>query len=77
MDSMGCCYFIGPSYENMELIAHAVNAMYDLKITRDDVIDIGKHIIKSEIEFNEKAGETILLNQERLWERTVLLVFAW
>jgi len=58
MDSMGCCYFIGPSYENMELIAHAINAMYDLNITRDDVIDIGKNIIKIEIEFNEKAGIT-------------------
>lgn len=56
MDSMGCCYFIGPSYENMELIAHAINAMYDLNLTRDEVIDIGKNILKTEIEFNEKAG---------------------
>ena len=58
MDSMGCCYFIGPSYENMELITHAINAMYNLNLTRDDVIDIGKNIIKMEIEFNEKAGIT-------------------
>ena len=56
MDSMGCCYFIGPSYENMELIAHAINAMYNLNLTRDDVIKIGKKILKTEIEFNEKAG---------------------
>jgi len=56
MDSMGCCYFIGPSYENMELIANAINAMYDLNLTRDDVIDIGKNILKTEIKFNEKAG---------------------
>jgi len=58
MDLMGCCYFIGPSYENMELIAYAINAMYDLNLTRDDVIDIGKKILKTEIEFNEKAGIT-------------------
>ncbi len=56
MDSVGCCYFIGPSYENMELISLAINAMYDLNLTRDDVIEIGKNIIKIEIEFNEKAG---------------------
>jgi aldehyde:ferredoxin oxidoreductase len=56
MDSVGCCYFIGPSYENMELIAHAINAMYDLNLTRDDVIEIGKNILKTEIKFNEKAG---------------------
>ncbi|MHA1486069.1 MAG: aldehyde ferredoxin oxidoreductase N-terminal domain-containing protein, partial [Promethearchaeota archaeon] len=26
LDSMGCCYFIGPSYENMEIITAAINA---------------------------------------------------
>jgi aldehyde:ferredoxin oxidoreductase len=56
LDSMGCCYFIGPSYETMELIARALNAMYGIDLTRKDVIDIGKHILKTEIEFNEKAG---------------------
>jgi aldehyde:ferredoxin oxidoreductase len=56
MDSMGCCYFIGPSYENMELIASALNAMYDLELTRKDVIDIGINILKTEIEFNKRAG---------------------
>ncbi|MHA2289146.1 MAG: aldehyde ferredoxin oxidoreductase N-terminal domain-containing protein [Promethearchaeota archaeon] len=25
LDSMGCCYFIGPSYENMEIVAAAIN----------------------------------------------------
>ncbi|MBA7638594.1 hypothetical protein ES703_46250 [subsurface metagenome] len=30
--------------------------MYDLNLTRDEVIDIGKNILKTEIEFNEKAG---------------------
>jgi len=62
MDSMGCCYFIGPSYENMELIARAINAMYNLNLTRDDVIEIGKNILKTEIEFNEKAGITQDMN---------------
>jgi aldehyde:ferredoxin oxidoreductase len=62
MDSMGCCYFIGPSYENMELIANAINAMYDLNLTRDEVIDIGKNILKIEIEFNEKAGISHSMN---------------
>ncbi|MBD3229295.1 MAG: aldehyde ferredoxin oxidoreductase [Candidatus Lokiarchaeota archaeon] len=56
LDSMGCCYFIGPNYETMELIAKALNAMYDLNLTREDVIDLGKQIIKYELEFNRKAG---------------------
>ncbi len=56
MDAMGCCYFIGPSYENMEILANAINAMYDLALTREDIIKIGIEIIKYEIKFNEKAG---------------------
>jgi aldehyde:ferredoxin oxidoreductase len=56
LDSMGCCYFIGPSFENMEIVTAAINAMYDLNLTREDVINIGKNILKTEILFNEKAG---------------------
>ncbi|MFX1258199.1 MAG: aldehyde ferredoxin oxidoreductase C-terminal domain-containing protein [Promethearchaeota archaeon] len=58
LDSMGCCYFIGPNYENMELLAGVINAMYNINLTRDDVINIGKQIIKNENYFNEKAGIT-------------------
>ncbi|MCK4380160.1 MAG: hypothetical protein KAW51_03415, partial [Candidatus Lokiarchaeota archaeon] len=49
-------------YENMEIIANAINAMYDLNLTREDVIKTGIEIIKSEIEFNEKAGITQEMN---------------
>jgi aldehyde:ferredoxin oxidoreductase len=62
MDSMGCCYFIGPSYENMEILAKAINAMYDLTLKREDVIKIGIDIIRTELEFNEKAGITQEMN---------------
>jgi aldehyde:ferredoxin oxidoreductase len=56
LDAMGCCYFIGPSFENMELITGVINAMYGISLTREDVINLGKNIIKTEIEFNKKAG---------------------
>ncbi|MHA1241430.1 MAG: aldehyde ferredoxin oxidoreductase C-terminal domain-containing protein [Promethearchaeota archaeon] len=58
LDSIGCCYFIGPSYENMAIVAAAINAMYNLDLTREEVINIGKHILKTELAFNEKAGIT-------------------
>ncbi|MFX0074382.1 MAG: aldehyde ferredoxin oxidoreductase C-terminal domain-containing protein [Candidatus Hermodarchaeota archaeon] len=58
LDSMGCCYFIGPSYENMKIVTAAINAMYDLNLKREDVINIGKNILKTELSFNEKAGIT-------------------
>ncbi|MFX1326000.1 MAG: aldehyde ferredoxin oxidoreductase C-terminal domain-containing protein, partial [Promethearchaeota archaeon] len=56
LDSLGCCYFIGPSYENMEIVKNALNTMYKLELTIKDVIIIGKKILKTEIEFNQKAG---------------------
>jgi aldehyde:ferredoxin oxidoreductase len=58
LDSIGCCYFIGPSYENMAIVTAAINAMYNLDLTREEVINIGKHILKIELAFNEKAGIT-------------------
>ena len=58
MDTVGCCYFIGPSYENMSILAKVINAMYDLQLTKDDVINIGVSVLKTEIEFNKKAGIT-------------------
>jgi len=62
LDSMGCCYFIGPSYENMEIVANSINAMYNLNLTRKDIIDIGIEIIRTELKFNEKAGITQKMN---------------
>ncbi|MFW9874952.1 MAG: aldehyde ferredoxin oxidoreductase C-terminal domain-containing protein [Candidatus Thorarchaeota archaeon] len=62
MDSMGCCYFIGPIYENMEILAKAINSMYNLTLNREDVINIGIDIIRTELEFNEKAGITQEMN---------------
>ena len=61
-DALGCCYFVGPSYENMELAAKALSAMYDVKIEREDVINIGKQMLKNELEFNELAGLTQEMN---------------
>ena len=62
LDSMGCCYFIGPSYENIEIVTNAINAMYNLNLTREDVINIGIQIIKTELEFNDKSGITPEMN---------------
>jgi aldehyde:ferredoxin oxidoreductase len=62
LDSMGCCYFIGPSYENMGIIADAINAMYNLELTKKDIIDIGIKILKNELNFNDRAGITNDMN---------------
>jgi len=62
LDSMGCCYFIGPSFDNMGIVAKAINAMHGTDLSRDDVINMGKQILRNELEFNEKAGITQNMN---------------
>ncbi|MFW9989605.1 MAG: aldehyde ferredoxin oxidoreductase C-terminal domain-containing protein [Candidatus Odinarchaeota archaeon] len=62
IDSLGCCYFIGPTYENMEILVNVINAMHNLNLTRDDLINIGIDILKIELDFNEKAGLTLDMN---------------
>jgi aldehyde:ferredoxin oxidoreductase len=56
MDSIGCCYFIGPSWRNMEYVANLLNAMHGWNMSAEDVMNWGKEIINMEIEFNKKAG---------------------
>ncbi len=56
LDSMGCCYFIGPSWENMEIITGALNAMYGINLSRKDVLNLGKQTLRNELEFNKKVG---------------------
>ena len=58
LDSLGTCYFIGPSFQNMDLIAKALSAMYELDISQEQVIQIGKDILKTELKFNKEAGIT-------------------
>ncbi len=56
LDSMGCCYFIGVNFETIEILTGALNAMYGLDLSPNEVVNIGKNILKMELEFNEKAG---------------------
>ncbi|MFO8020495.1 MAG: aldehyde ferredoxin oxidoreductase C-terminal domain-containing protein [Promethearchaeia archaeon] len=56
LDSMGCCYFIGPNYQTMGLLAKTINAMYGTDLTREEVVDIGRHLLKIELDYNNKAG---------------------
>ena len=45
-----------PSLNKRNCCKGALNAMYNLELTREDVINIGKNILKAELDFNAKAG---------------------
>ncbi|HUW64129.1 MAG TPA: aldehyde ferredoxin oxidoreductase C-terminal domain-containing protein [Spirochaetia bacterium] len=62
VDSTGLCLFVAfavlDNPEGLPAIIEMLNAMYGLSLTADDVIALGKHILKVEKEFNTKAGFT-------------------
>ncbi|MHA1251938.1 MAG: aldehyde ferredoxin oxidoreductase C-terminal domain-containing protein [Candidatus Helarchaeota archaeon] len=55
-DCMGCCFFIGPSIDTMEIFAESLNALYGWNISVNDLIDIAKNTIKRELIFNKNAN---------------------
>ncbi len=55
-DYCGLCFFVGPTWENMEIISQLINARYGCSLSKDDVIALAKQLIKTEVEFNLRAG---------------------
>lgn len=53
VDSVGLCQFSNPTPEDM---ANLVNAHLGLRWTAQDVLDLGRRTIRTEIQFNRAAG---------------------
>ncbi len=62
VDASGLCLFVAfPVLDNPEglpTIVEMLNAQYNLTLTVDDVLALGKSILKTELTFNEGAGFT-------------------
>ena len=62
VDAAGLCVFVAFAVldiaSGLEAIPKMLNAQYGLNMTMDDVIDYGKQILKTELEFNKAAGFT-------------------
>jgi len=62
IDAAGLCLFVAfPVLDNedgLPTIAKMLNAQYGLELTPDDIIELGKSILRNEKEFNKKAGFT-------------------
>ncbi len=62
LDTAGMCVFVAFAILDIpagfEGIYEMLNAQYGLKLTADDVLALGKSILKTEREFNRKAGFT-------------------
>lgn len=64
IDSTGMCLFIAfaalDNAECLPALIELINARFGIALTADDVTNLGKYILKTEKEFNEKAGFTNL-----------------
>lgn len=62
VDSTGMCLFIAfatlDQPETFQALLDMLNAFYGLALTADDVIELGKSVLKNERDFNLKAGFT-------------------
>jgi aldehyde:ferredoxin oxidoreductase len=60
LDSTGMCLFVAfpllDQPETMQALVDMINAFYGLSMTVDDVGELGKSILKSERDFNARAG---------------------
>lgn len=62
IDSTGMCLFIAfaalDDEKCLPALIDLINAQYDLSLTADDVVELGKYILKTERQFNTDAGFT-------------------
>lgn len=58
VDTMGLCLFVGPLPGSMEHISKLLTAGTGKPVSVDDVLEIGKNILKLELKFNSDAGFT-------------------
>ena len=56
LDAMGLCFFIGPNIETLNTLISLHRAKYGSEITFEDLVNLGKEILKTEREFNCGAG---------------------
>jgi aldehyde:ferredoxin oxidoreductase len=62
LDATGYCLFIAfailDQSETFDAMVNSINGMYDLNMTGDDVVALGKKILSLERDFNTRAGFT-------------------
>lgn len=59
-DSLGFCFFAGTNLKTMEIFTQLMNARFGSNYSVVDLIEMGKDIIKREIQFNREAGISVV-----------------
>lgn len=58
LDALGLCNFVGPMPDSMEWIARLLTKALAKDVAVDEVLNIGRSVIKTELSFNRAAGLT-------------------
>lgn len=62
IDAAGLCLFVAfavlDNEDGLPTICEMINAQYGLELTPDDVLELGRSILRNEKEFNKRAGFT-------------------
>ncbi len=56
IDQLGVCLFAGPDVPNLPKYVNLLNALFGWKITQDELVEMGRKVLKAEREFNRRAG---------------------
>ena len=56
LDSMGQCYFVGPTYETIPILVKLLNAKYGWHLDEEKLVGYGKEWLILEKDYNEAAG---------------------
>lgn len=56
VDQLGVCLFAGPDAPNLPKYVNLLNALFGWKLTEDDLVEMGRKVLRTEREFNRRAG---------------------
>lgn len=56
IDTMGLCLFVGPLPPEMEIISQLLTKAVGKPSSTEDVLDIGRGVLRTELAFNRVAG---------------------
>lgn len=62
-DITGQCFFVGANEEMLDYATRLLNAGYGLNLSQEDVPNLSRKTLRTEIKFNEKAGLTTASNR--------------
>lgn len=62
-DITGQCFFVGANEEMLDYATRLLNAGYGLNLSQEDVLNLSRKTLRTEIKFNEKAGLTTASNR--------------